>query len=192
MNLCRARVHLTRRTNAKPIDRRVQPVPAPTRKQPSGLVPVEYGSPRTGSQRRQANPPQRGVLLMPLVPRHGAGVVREPAHRRLDERTLHLDQSRPRGAPGHRLHLHGGRPGDDWPRRMADDGVPYAGRQALLWGNVLSAGRPWGTSRLSTPVDCAVRCVQRSARGSDVRHEPALGARAADDAERSEPVRADG
>ena len=59
--------------------------------------------------------------------------------RRADERALRLHQGRPRGAPRRRRDLHGRRPGDDRPRRLADERVPHARRRAVLRRHLLPA-----------------------------------------------------
>ena len=42
--------------------------------------------------------------------------------------------------PGHRLHIHDSRTGDDGTRRLAYDCFPDTGRQAVLWRHILPAG----------------------------------------------------
>ena len=54
---------------------------------------------------------------------------------------LRRDQGRPRGAARPRPGLHGGRPGDDRRRRLADERVPDARRAAVLRRHVLPARR---------------------------------------------------
>ena len=66
----------------------------------------------------------RRLRRLPLVPRDGARVVRGRRRPRRHQRALRRDQGRPRGAPRRRRRLHGGDPGDDRPRRLADDRVP--------------------------------------------------------------------
>ena len=51
---------------------------------------------------------------------------------------LRLDQGRSRGAARRRSRLHGVRAGDDGVRRLADDGVPDAGSEAVLRRHLLS------------------------------------------------------
>ena len=74
--------------------------------------------------RGQADPPVGRVLVVPLVPRHGARVVRGPGRRRGDEPAVRQREGRPRGAARRRRDLHAGGAGDDRPRRLADDRVP--------------------------------------------------------------------
>jgi hypothetical protein len=44
--------------------------------------------------------------------------------------------------PGRRRGLHGGRAGDDRPRRLADDQLPHAAGRAVLLRHLLAAGAP--------------------------------------------------
>ena len=50
-----------------------------------------------------------------------------------------MREGRPRGAPGRRRDLHGGRAGDDRPRRLAAERVPHARRRAVLRRHLLPA-----------------------------------------------------
>ena len=84
----------------------------------------------------------RRLRRLPLVPRHGARVVRGRGHRRADQRRVRRDQGGPRGAAGHRRGLHGGHPGHDRAGRLADDLLPHPGRGAVLLRHVLPAGAP--------------------------------------------------
>ena len=77
---------------------------------------------------RPADLPLDRLRGLPLVPRHGARVVRERGHGPLPQRPLRLRQGRPRGAARPRPDLHGRRPGDDRRRRLADVGLPDARR----------------------------------------------------------------
>ncbi len=63
----------------------------------------------------------------------------ERGDRRAAEPRLRLDQGRSRGAARRRPRLHGVRAGDDRLRRLADDGVPDAGPEAVLRRHLLSA-----------------------------------------------------
>ena len=56
-----------------------------------------------------------------------------------DERALRLRQGRPRGAPRRRRDLHGGRPGDDRPGRLAAERLPHARAGPLLRRHLLPA-----------------------------------------------------
>ena len=99
-----------------------QPLPAPARRQPGRLVGV--GDEAFAEARRRDVPVllSRRVRRLPLVPRHGARVVRgrRAWPRPLNER-LRRDQGRPRGAARRRRRLHGGDHGDDRAGRLADD-----------------------------------------------------------------------
>ena len=92
-------------------------------------------------ERRPADPAVGRLLGLPLVPRHGARVVRGRRDRGADERAVRQRQGRPRGAARRRRDLHGGRPGHDRPRRLADDRVPHARRPPVLRRHLLPAGR---------------------------------------------------
>ena len=88
-----------RRTYAQPTGPRDEPLPAAARKQPRRLVRVGTGGPGAGRPRGPAHLPEHRLLLMPLVPRHGTGVLRGPGDRGADEPPLCLHQGGPRGAP---------------------------------------------------------------------------------------------
>ena len=85
---------------------RDEPVPAAARGQPRRLVSLGRGGAGQGARRGQADPGQHRLLGLPLVPRHGARVVRERRDRGEDERALRQHQGRPRGAARSRLDLH--------------------------------------------------------------------------------------
>ncbi len=99
--------------------RRVESLPPPAQGQPGRLVPVGHGGVRPGEVGGQADLPLDRLLDLPLVPRHGARVVRERADRRAAEPRLRLDQGGPGGAARRRRHLHDGRPDHDRQRRLA-------------------------------------------------------------------------
>ena len=61
-------------------------------------------------------------------------------------------QGRPRGAPGHRRHLHGGGPGADRPRRLAAERLPDARPGAVLRRHLLAAGSRAAACRASRQV----------------------------------------
>src|SRR5437867_3477266 len=87
-----------------------EPLPPPARPQPGRLVPVGRGGVRAGPGREQADPALGRVLLLSLVPRDGARVLREPGDRAADERELRQREGRPGGTTRHRRRLHEGRP----------------------------------------------------------------------------------
>ena len=91
------------------------------------------------ARRGQADPPVGRVLVVSLVPRDGARVVRGPRHRRDHERAVRQREGRPRGAPRRRRDLHASGAGDDRQRRLADDRVPRARRSAVLRRHLLPA-----------------------------------------------------
>ena len=68
-------------TYAEPPRRRDEPVPAPARPQPGRLVPVGRRRARPGEAARPADLPLDRLRGLPLVPRHGARVVRGRGHR---------------------------------------------------------------------------------------------------------------
>ena len=116
--------------------------------------------------REQAHLPVDRLLDLPLVPRDGARVVREPGDCRGPQRRFRVDQGRPRGAAGRRPRLHGVRPVDDRIRRMADDGLPDAGAQAVLWRHVFSADVTMGPSWVpGRPQRARTRVEARSGAG---------------------------
>ena len=116
---------------------RDQPVPPAAREQPGRLVPVGPGRARPGEAPRPPDLPLDRLRGLPLVPRHGARVVRGRGDGALPQRPLRVDQGRPRGAPRPRPGLHGRGPGDDRRRRLADVGLPDARRPAVLRRDVL-------------------------------------------------------
>jgi hypothetical protein len=84
------------------------------------------------AETRPADPAQRRLLRLPLVPRHGAGELRGPTIA-LHERALRQHQGRPRGAPRPRRALHAGRPVHDgghggWPMTvfLTPEGEPFS------------------------------------------------------------------
>ena len=81
-----------------------------------------------------------------------------------DERSLRQRQGRPRGATRRRRDLHGRRPGDDRTRRLADDGVHHARRQAVLRRHVLPQAAVPAAAR------CGQRCMDEQARRADEEH----------------------
>ena len=66
----------------EPADPRDQPVPAAARAQPGRLAPVGRRGVRRGAPPGQAGVPVDRLLDLPLVPRHGGGVVRGRGDRR--------------------------------------------------------------------------------------------------------------
>ena len=110
---------------------------------------------------RRPRPPDPAVgrlLGLSLVPCHGSRVLRGPGDRRPHERALRQREGRPGGTSRRRRHLHGGRPGDDRSRRLADDGVPHARRRAVLRRDLLPEGSAGPACRRSA------RCWRRSPR----------------------------
>ena len=110
----------------QPTCQREESLPAAARPQPGGLVPVGAGSVRKGPPRRQAHLPFHRLLHLPLVPRHGARVVRERSHRRAAEPRLRAHQGGSRRAPGRGPHLHDLRAGHHRRRRLAHVRLAHA------------------------------------------------------------------
>src|SRR3990172_5771384 len=77
---------------------RDEPVPAPARAQPRRLVPLGGRGVRKGGKREPPRARQHRVLHLPLVPRHGGGVVRGRGDRPVPERTVRRRQGGPGGA----------------------------------------------------------------------------------------------
>src|SRR5438105_2833359 len=63
-------------THGQPPQHGNQPVLAAAREQSRGLASVGRGGAQRGAARGQTDPPQRRLRRVPLVPRHGARVVR--------------------------------------------------------------------------------------------------------------------
>ena len=99
------------------------------------------GGLRGGRAARRPGAAVDRLRRLPLVPRHGARVVRGRDDRGVHERALRQRQGRPRGAARRRRRLHGGRPGDDRPRRLADDELPHREGRAVLLRHLLAAER---------------------------------------------------
>ena len=117
-----------------------QPVPAPARGQPGGLVAVVRRGLRRGRPARRPRHALGRLRRLPLVPRDGARVVRGPRDGRGAQRARGRGQGGPGGAARRGRGLHDRDPGHDRPGRLADDGVHDAGRRAVLHRHVLSAG----------------------------------------------------
>ena len=132
------------------------PVPAAARGQPGRLVAVVRRGLRRGGAARRPGAALRRLRRLPLVPRHGARVVRGPEVAAFLAEHFVQHQGRPRGAPGRRRGLHGGHPGDDRAGRLADDGLRHARRA--------SRSTPAPTSRPSRGTGCrrSARCSRRS------------------------------
>ncbi len=79
----------------EPPDHVYQPLPAPARLQPRGLVSLGRGGPGARPPRGPAHLPEHRLRRLPLVPRDGAGVLRGPRDRAAAERELRLHQGRP-------------------------------------------------------------------------------------------------
>ena len=117
----------------------------------------------------RADPVERGLLVVPLVPRDGARVVRRRSYRDRDEPTVREREGRPRGATRRRRHLHGCHAGDDRTRRLADDRVPHARWAPVLRRHVLPEVATPGLAVVHADPRDRARRVDESTR----RHRPA-------------------
>ena len=145
------------------------------------------------ARREQADLPVDRLLDLPLVPRDGARVVREPGDRRRAQPRLRVDQGRSRGAARRRSRLHGVRAGDDRLRRLADERVPHARAEAVLRRHLLSADVAVGPARLHRSARRArARLAATIARRCDVRRGGAAGAAASRSPATDGRSRADG
>ena len=104
------------------------------------------GGPAQSEGGGQADLPLDRVRGVPLVPRHGTGVVRGPGDRGAPHRAVHRGQSGPRGEarPGRRLHERGA--GDDRLRGLAALGVPHPRTEAVLRGHLLPSRAQMGNA----------------------------------------------
>ncbi len=91
-------------------------------------------------RRGQAHLPLHRLLHLPLVPRHGARVLRKRGSGRDPQRVLRPDQGGPRGAARRRSHLHAHRAGHHRRRRLAHVGLADARPRAVLRRHLLPAG----------------------------------------------------
>ena len=89
----------------------------------------------------EAHLPLGGLRRVPLVPRHGARVLRGRGHREDPERRLRVREGRPRGAARPRPRLHDGGPGDLGARRLADDRAAHARRAPVPRADVSTRAR---------------------------------------------------
>ncbi len=106
------------------------------------------------------------LLRVPLVPRDGARVVREPGDRGADERALRERQGRPGGATGRRRALHGGRDRAQPQRRLAAQPLPHARGEAVLGRDVPPAGAAARDAELSGHPRGGRGRVARQSRGA--------------------------
>src|SRR5580765_1911921 len=86
---------------------RDEPVSAPARGQPGGVVRVGRRRAREGARGGQADPVVGRLRGVPLVPRDGARVVRGRGDGGADERALREREGRPRATAGRGWGLHG-------------------------------------------------------------------------------------
>ena len=95
-----------------------------------------------------------------------------------------MREGRPRGAPGRGRAVHGGRPGDDRPRRLAAERVPHARAAAVLRRHLLPARaapracRAWTQVLQAVADDVGARTARRSAPAASACASGCPGARA--------------
>ena len=111
-------------SHAQPPRGRDQSVPTPACEQSGRLDAVGRRCAGASEAARPADLPVDRLRGVPLVPCHGARIVRGRVDCPPPERPVRVDQGRPRGAARPRFDLHGRRPGDDGEWRLADVGVP--------------------------------------------------------------------
>ncbi len=110
---------------------------------PVDWYPVGRRGVRAGAAARPSRVREHRLLHLPLVPRHGGGIVRGRGDRPVPERAFRRHQGGPRGAPRRGRDLHEGRPGLLRDRRMAAERLADPGPEAVLRRDVLPApGRP--------------------------------------------------
>ena len=128
-------------------------LPSAARAQSGALALVERRRSGRGQAARLPDPALHRLRRLPLVPCDGARVVRESGDGASHERTVRQHQSRPRGAAGHRPHLHDRAPCAGPAGRLAAHHVSHARRQAddrrhllaaraALWPALVPAGSP--------------------------------------------------
>ncbi len=102
----------------------------------------------------QAHSAVHRLFRLPLVPCHGARVLRRPCHGRADERIVHQHQGGSRRAARPRQDLPGGAAADHaWRRRLAADHVPLPGNPGpLLRRHLFSEAAPPGHTRVRRPA----------------------------------------
>ena len=113
-------------------------------------------------RRRQAHPALRRLRGLSLVPCDGARVLRGRATAALMNEHFVPRQGRPRGAPRHRLGVHGRRRFAHGPRGLADDRLSHARRRAVLRRDVLPARAAARAAELPSAVAGDRRRVARA------------------------------
>jgi hypothetical protein len=146
---------------------RNQPVPQAARGQSRRLVSVGRGGDRAGAAGEQAHSVVGRIFRLPLVPRHGARVVRGPRDGSIDEQRVREHQGRPRGAAGSRQDLSSGATAHHRPvRRMAVDHVLESrGSAAVLRRDVFSARAALRHARVQGAAAESRGVLPRSCRG---------------------------
>src|SRR5215212_3555185 len=147
------------------------PIPAPAPRQPGRLAAVGTGRARRGPRARRAAACLDRLLGLPLVPRHGARVLRGPRDRRAHERAVRQRQGRPRGAPRRRRHLHGGGSGDHRLGRLAAERLRHPRPGPVLRWHLLPAAAGAGDAELAPGPGRSSRCL-----GEPPRLDPRAGA----------------
>ena len=170
--LCHARPQGAQRHGraGKPAAPRDLALSAAARRQPRALAPLGAGGAGRGASGKQADPALDRLRRLPLVPRHGARILRGPGDRGADERAVRQHQGRPRGTAGHRPALHVGAARAGRAGRLAADHVHHAGRRAVLGRHLFPARAalgpavvPPGAARAwPTPIAPATRWSRRT------------------------------
>ena len=146
----------------KPAPPRNLALPAAACRQPGALAPLGAGGAGGGERGKQADPALYRLRRLPLVPRHGARVVRGSGDGGADERPLRQHQGGPRGAAGHRPFVHVGAARDGRAGRLAADHVHRAGRRTVLGRHVFPSGTTLGTTVVPSGADgCIGRLSHR-------------------------------
>ena len=124
----------------EPIGPGNEPIPAAARGQSRALVCLGQGSVRCGPRQRQAGAAVHRLLRLPLVPCHGARILRGCGHGGADERAVRQHQGGSRRTARHRQDLPVRPPGAHTTRRwLAADDVPDARRpEAFLRRHLFS------------------------------------------------------
>src|SRR5450759_4935892 len=177
---CRRAVRTLRSRHAhEPARRRDEPVPPPARAQPRGLASMGRGGAGAGARRGPPDLPLHRLRGLPLVPRHGARVVRGSGDGGVPQRQLREHQGGPRGATGPGRDLHAGRAGPDRVRWVAHERLPDARWPALLWRHIFPEHEaPWPSIVPRRPGGGGRRLARATRRCRASRKRVGLAARA--------------
>ena len=126
------------------------------------------GGVRARPGRGSSDLPFHRVRDLPLVPRHGARVLRGRGRGRAPQPGFRVDQGRPRGTSRHRRRLHDGVPTHDGAGGVAAHDRDDAGQAALLRRDLFPArerGRAGGDAGPAAPACGAVAGAAGGCRG---------------------------